>query len=901
MLRITFNTNYHTRWGEQIIVVGNTPELGQNNLRKGLKLSYTGEGNWSQSIDIEAKTFEYQYVMVNDKFQELDREWGKPRTFNLLEDAKSTSISLNDAWRVKYHPENALNNSAFLKVIFNPKEYKTPKFKKTAFSKTIQFQIHAPRVERHQQLCILGNIPALGAWGATKPLLLGNSDYPLWKGSVSVIQGMNVEYKYGIYDTKEKEIVFLEDGKNRLVRATQIKKNELTVVNDNYFNHPNGFWKGTGVALPVFALRSQNGLGIGEFTDIKLLVDWAAQVGMKMVQILPINDTSATGTWVDSYPYAAISVFALHPMYLNIEAINGFYKIIDIEHYQALQTKLNAFENVDYEAVNKNKLDFAKQIFDATKSQFLKSKNFKKFFETNQHWLMPYAYFCTLRDKFGTADFNQWEENSRFSPTAMEQACDKDSEQFDNIAFYYFLQFNLDKQLAEVTAYARKSNIILKGDIPIGIYRYSVDAWTQPHLYHMNAQAGAPPDPFSATGQNWGFPTYNWEVMAEDGYLWWQNRLKALSKYFDAFRIDHILGFFRIWQVPYDSIHATLGYFNPAIPVTLLELHSKEIGFDYMRFCKPFITHQMVDELFGNQAEMVKRIYLEPSVDGRLAFKSVFDSQRKLENYFKEADNQHLTYLKPSLFQLHSEVLFIEEVGSNGQAFHPRFDLYKTESYKHFPKEIQDRIYGIYLDYFYNRQEEFWANSAMTKLPALKTATDMLICGEDLGMIPDCVPQVMKDLDLLTLEIQRMSKNPSTEFLQAADTPYYSVSSPSTHDMSPVRLWWEESEKAYIQRFYNEELGHYGQAPDSCDTSIVEQIIQQHLNLPSMWTVFPVSDILGMDEQLRHPSPLAERINEPSNPQHYWRYRIHVSMEELLENKDFGQKLNDMISSSGRD
>ena len=901
MRQITFNTNYHTRWGEEIVVVGNIPALGQNDLRKGLKLSYSKNGHWSKTVDIEACEFEYQYVLINDKLQEIDREWGRPRIFNASEgNQKNTLLSLNDAWRAKYHPENALNNSAFLKVIFNPNKYNAPKSKKTTFGKIIKFQIHAARVEQHQRLCILGNIPALGAWNEKNPLLLGNEDYPLWSGSVSTVQGMNIEYKYGIYDNTEKAIIFLEDGENRILNAAQTKGSALTIVNDNYFKHPDGFWKGTGVALPVFALRSQNGLGVGEFSDIKLLVDWATQVGMKMVQILPINDTSATGTWVDSYPYAAISVFALHPMYLNIEAVSGFKKVIDIEQYKVLQTKLNAFENVDYESVNTNKLAFAKQIFNNTKTSFLKSTSFKKFFEDNQHWLMPYAYFCALRDQFGTADFNEWKENSRFSPTTMQDYCDTESPQFDTIAFYYFLQFHLDQQLAEVTAYARKNNIILKGDIPIGIYRYSVDAWTQPHLYHMNAQAGAPPDQFSTTGQNWGFPTYNWEVMAEDDYLWWRNRLKSLSKYFDAFRINHILGFFRIWQVPYDSIHATLGYFNPAIPVILLELHNANIGFDYMRFCKPFITYEMINELFGNQVEFVKEVYLEPSVDGRLAFRADFDTQRKLENYFNETDNKHLNYLKPSLLQLHSEVLFIEETDSNGQAFHPRFDLYKTESYQQFSQEIQDRIYAIYLDYFYNRQEEFWAKSAMTKLPALKDATDMLICGEDLGMIPNCVPQVLKEIDLLTLEIQRMSKNPETEFLQAADTPYYSVNSPSTHDMSPVRLWWQESKKAYIQRFYNEELKHYGAAPDICSIEILEQIIQQHLDLPSMWTVLPISDILGMDEQLQHPNPLVERINEPSNPQHYWRYRMHISMEELIDNERFGRKLNDMITKSGR-
>jgi len=899
MQKITFQVNYHTEWGERIVVTGNITELGNNQLFDSFKLEYKGAGNWEGTANIEAESFDYQYVLVDEDMNERSREWGEMRQFDVGE-AKANIIALQDKWRGQYHPENTLYNSAFLNVIFNPKKYKATKAKKSSTLSQLRFQINAPRVETHQRLCVMGNIGALGNWGAGKPLLLSNENYPMWSGDIPFIAGMNVEYKYGIYDVNEKAVIYLEDGENRTLPYSATKGQELTVVHDNYFQHPNGNWKGVGVALPVFALRSQQSMGIGEFADIKMLVDWAKQVGMKMVQILPINDTSATGTWVDSYPYAAISVFALHPMYLNIAALNGFDKIIDKKAYKALQEELNDLEVVDYEAVNHHKIKFARQIFNETKGDLLKSKKFKNWLADNEDWLKPYAYFCLLRDENNTADFNQWGEDSIYSIDRMEAATDSKSVNFDKIVFHYYLQYHLDNQLQEVTKYAREHSILLKGDIPIGIYRYSVDAWTQPHLYHMDAQAGAPPDPFSDLGQNWGFPTYNWEVMAQDGYAWWQNRLKVLSKYFDSFRIDHILGFFRIWQVPYESIHATLGYFYPAIPVTPFELFQHELDFDYERYCKPFITYDYALHLFKHETDSVIYQFLEERNTGLYAFKEPFDTQRKIENYLKQPANQKWGHLKQQLFEMHSNVLFIEDKGGVGQAYHPRIDIYKTHSYKEMPKDVQDKIYGVYLDYFYNRQEDFWANSAMTKLPPIKAATDMLICGEDLGMIPDCVPQVMKDLDILTLEIQRMSKNSNTEFLQAEDTPYYSVSSPSTHDMSPVRLWWEEEDSSYIQRFYENELNEIGLAPATCEPRIAEAIIRQHLELPSMWTVFPIADLLGMNTELRHPDPEGERINVPSNPQHYWRYRVHLNMETLIEAKDFGVQLKEMIEESGR-
>lgn len=900
MLKITFQTNYPTKWGQQIIVSGNIPELGNGNPLKGIVLSYLVGDNWSKTIEITADSFEYQYFLVNDDFQILHKEMETPRVFSLPKEMAASAFILKDSWRNKKHPENALYNAAFLKVIFNPKTYKTPKLKAAKKALWLRFQIHAPRLTGNQQLCILGNIPALGSWGAGQPLLLGSEQYPLWTADVSCTAGVNVVYKYGIYDTAEKAIVFLENGSNRTLATQAVKGQSMTIVNDTHFKHPDGNWKGAGLAIPVFALRSAQGLGIGEFTDLKLLVDWAKKVGLKMVQILPINDTSATATWVDSYPYAAISVFALHPMYLNIEQLRGFDKIINKQVYSALQTELNALPTVDYEAVNSHKLAFARQIFNAEKSRFFKSKTFKTFFENNAHWLKPYAYFCTLRDKFGTTDFEQWGEDSLFSEERMKGATDEASPNFEEIAFHYYLQYQLDAQLQAMTAYARANQIVLKGDIPIGIYRYSVDAWTQPHLYHMDAQAGAPPDPFSDVGQNWGFPTYNWPVMAEDGYAWWQNRLKTLSKYFDAFRIDHILGFFRIWQVPYEHIEASLGYFYPALPVTYYELESRGIAFDYQRYCKPFITHDLVNDWFGEYADFVRYTFLEDGHDNRLAFKTAFDCQRKVAAFFKQEDHKHLEHLQKKLFDLHSNILFIEVPNSNGQAFHPRFDLYKTDSYQRLHEHLQDQIYGVYLDYFYNRQEAFWAESAMRKLPAIKSATDMLICGEDLGMIPNCVAPVMQDLDIFTLEIQRMSKNPDAEFLQTADTPYYSVVSPSTHDMSPLRLWWEESEKGYIQRFYNNEMNLNGLAPTTCTPALSEQIIEQHLQLPSMWAVFPIADLLGMSETLRHPNPLAERINEPSNPHHYWRYRLHIGMEELLAADAFNAELEELLNTTGR-
>ena len=232
-------------------------------------------------------------------------------------------------------------------------------------------------------------------------------------------------------------------------------------------------------------------------------------------------------------------------------------------------------------------------------------------------------------------------------------------------------------------------------------------------------------------------------------------------------------------------------------------------------------------------------------------------------------------------------MLLFEVPGSNGEAYHPRIDFLKISSFLELDDDTRHRLEDLYNDYFYHRQEDFWREEALRKLPAIKRATNMLICGEDLGMVPACVPGVMHDLGFLTLEIQRMSKNPQTEFLQSADIPYWSVCSPSTHDMSPLRLWWEECDEGQRQRFYNQELGQSGIAPAGLEPYLAQGILQQHLNYPGMWVVFPMQDILAISWELRSSDPAEERINVPANPQHYWRYRLHLTLEDLIAANDF--------------
>ncbi|MFN0034982.1 MAG: 4-alpha-glucanotransferase, partial [Saprospiraceae bacterium] len=415
------------------------------------------------------------------------------------------------------------------------------------------------------------------------------------------------------------------------------------------------------MAIPVFSLRSQKSWGVGEFADLPLLADWAKSVGLKLIQLLPINDTSATHTWKDSYPYASISAFALHPIYVNVEQVAGKKHAAVLKPFLKKQKELNALEAVDYEAVLQTKWGILRQLYDLQKAEWLKDAGYQAYYESNKHWLAPYAAFCWLRDANGTSDFSRWSKHSKFKQANIDKLLAPTSKHFDQIGLHLFVQWHLHLQLKSAADYAHALGLSLKGDIPIGIYRYSCDAWVAPELYNMDAQAGAPPDDFAEKGQNWGFPTYNWAQMKADGFAWWRQRFEQMSLYFDAFRIDHILGFFRIWSIPMDAVEGILGQFVPAIPVTEDEFRKAGIGSDHDRLCRPYITEAVLHEVFNREAAQVAEQFLVARPDGRYDFKPEFDTQRKVKAWMKtQPPNDFLGLVRDGMYSLISNVILLK-------------------------------------------------------------------------------------------------------------------------------------------------------------------------------------------------------------------------------------------------
>ncbi|HWI91164.1 MAG TPA: 4-alpha-glucanotransferase [Flavisolibacter sp.] len=895
-MKVDFYLRFHTQFGQLLAITGNLPALGNNEADKALRMSFLSDELWQASVEIdpsELDILQYRYIFINEK-GESTKEAEKERIVDIKK--LTRDLLLVDTWNDASFFENSFYSAPFHEVFF--KDQKKLKLKKNSLY-THQFKVKAPLLNDNEVVCLLGSSDALGHWNTDTPILLSKKGN-WWSVQLEIpASEFAMSYKYGIYNLKKSEFFQFEIGDNRVLHNDG-SVNKKTIIHDGFVKLHVNKWKGSGVAIPVFSLRTNNSFGIGEFNDIKLLVDWANEVRLKMIQILPINDTSATHTWKDSYPYAAISAFALHPIYVNLQKVASKKGSHIIKALTKKQKQLNQLAEIDYEQVINFKTNVLRELFELDNLDFLKEDSFKEFFEDNQNWLVPYAAFCYLRDKYNTSDFSKWKTHSIYNEAEIERLCNPKSKTFTQIAFHLFVQYHLHLQLKDSVDYAHKRGIALKGDIPIGIYRYGCDAWTAPELYQMNMQAGAPPDDFAVKGQNWGFPTYNWKKMEEDHFDWWKQRFHQMSNYFDAFRIDHILGFFRIWSIPTDAVEGILGRFIPALPIHANEFGERGIWFEYDRYCKPFIVDGIVHQTFNSHSEFVKEHFLQRNSKGGYDLKEEFNTQRKVEEYFsKQDENDENDKIKNGLYDLISNVILFEEPNSNKQQFHFRISIDQTSSYHYFDNATKAKIWDLYINYFYRRQDEFWKKEALKKLPALKDATEMLICGEDLGMVPHSVPEVMQALGILSLEIQRMPKNPNIEFFHPKDAPYLSVVTPSSHDMSTIRGWWEE-DREKTQRFFNTILSEGGPAPYFCEPWLNRAIILQHLYSPAMWSIFQLQDLLGMSETLRRQDPHEERINVPANSNHYWNYRIHLGLEQLIKEKEFNQELRDYITNSGR-
>lgn len=890
-MTVQFNIEYKAMFGEQIVVNIQTEE---GELK--LPLETTDGQRWACDWCVESpeKSYTY-YYSVEREGRAVKTEWLIIKHQLDVNARKAEVYTLYDHWKAM--PEDAyLYSSAFTDCI----NHQAPQeMKPETGSKIVRLIVRAPQLRDGERLGVLGADKALGAWDVQKILPMTQHTYNEWVADIDAthLEGSHLEFKFVAFRNAKNELLW-ETSMNRTVDLPEMKAGELVSyeLDQAFFALYNR--KLAGTQVPVFSLRTRKSAGIGDFGDLKTMIDFVASTGQKVLQLLPINDTTITHTWTDSYPYSCISVFAIHPQYADLHALPELKDAKARAEAEKTRAELNALDKIDYEKVNDFKINYLRQIFNQEGEKMMKTAEYKAFFQDTKQWLVPYAQYSYLRDKNGTADFNQWPDHQVWDEAERKALTDPKTAAYKNVAFFYFVQFVLDRQMQEAHEYAKAKGVILKGDIPIGVNRNGCDVWMEPKYFNLNGQAGAPPDDFSANGQNWGFPTYNWFEMLKDGCQWWNRRFQNMARYFDAYRIDHVLGFFRIWEIPVSSVHGLLGQFAPALAMSREEIESYGLHFQDDRFTRPFITDWVLDRVFHERAGEVKEKYLDRLDEERYQMKPEVDTQRKVEALFADVTDEKELWLRDGLYALISDVLFVRD-HTNPGVFHPRISAQLDFIYESLYDNDKAAFNRLYNDYFYRRNNQFWYQEAMKKLPKLVQATRMLVCAEDLGMVPDCVPWVMDELKILSLELQSMPKDPSVKFGYLSRNPYRSVCTISSHDMPTLRMWWDENIER-TQEYYNTMLYRQGPAPHPLPGWLASDIISRHLTSPSMLCILSIQDWLATDETLRLPDADAERINIPANPKHYWRYRMHLNIEDLAADKRFVQNITEMISQSGR-
>ena len=897
-MKLRFAIHYKTKWGENMLVsISFCDSKGTKKNQRWMMNTTDGETWTLDTSAVIARqghtlTFQYHYEVADDRGNTIRTErLSTPRLFIF---DPSHDYSFNDKW--KELPLNHHLYTTALQILRQQTDCGIRALRLPLFRRTLMFRVEAPQIEPGQQLAIIGNHPALGGWNISRYVPMSNAGGHVWMVTMNT-DGISfpIEYKYVVIDETTHGITQWEEGDNRMVMSLGVGDGGVSVIDDMVLRVTERMIRAAGVAVPVFSLRSSESYGVGDFGDLKRMVDWAADTGMRTIQILPVNDTTATHGWTDSHPYNIISAFALHPHYIDLEEAGQLNDKAIMNDYRKRRQELNQQPYSDYIAVDRVKRSYLKQLYAERRTSLAKDADFKVFKNENSAWLLPYCAFCILRDDYDTTDYRAWQEYAVYDQQKIQALADKRHDETEQICYEQYL---LDRQLKSAADYARSKGIVIIGDLPISMARYSVDTWMHPSLYQLSVCVGTPPDNNQNCGQNWGLPAYNWDGHKLDGYDWFRRRFTKMQRYFGAVRIDHVAGYFRTWQIPDTSVFASLGHYEPSLPMTADEIEYLGLAFHKQQYTQPFITEAIIHKLFGMHARYVIDTYLNDAGYGQYALAEEVGNQRRIMTAFEGKNDENSLWIRDGLMRLAANVLFVEDETMSGM-YHPRRGAVGTPVYAALSAEEQTAYRNIYDHYFYHRHHDYWLAKGYEHLWALTQCTDMLLCAEDLGEMPESSHDVLDRLKMLTLELQMMPKTDGYEFGHLEANPYRSIATITTHDMEPMRLWWEKyPEKA--QRYYVSMLQKEGRAPAELTTTLMEEIIARHEYSPSMLCIIALQDLMAIDITLRGKSPREERINTPGDSFNQWRYRMPVTIEVLRNATPFNNKLKTMITRSRR-
>lgn len=674
----------------------------------------------------------------------------------------------------------------------------------------------------------------------------------------------------------------------------------------------NSLEKITGVVVPLGALYSKENPVIGCYSDLIPFAQICKNAGLKLIQLLPVNDT---GT--QSSPYSGLSAFALHPIYICIKEINGFKEL-----YAENKVFSNAYDDFcknnkyslryDYDSILNTKISLLKSLYELTAAGKTGNPDdeLAKFIKSNS-WVKTYAVYKNLKWNYMQAGWKSWHKEDQFkSPEEIEKLWNTKAFKKEHL-FYAWCQMIASTQFSNSVQAVHDAGILLKGDMPILMNEDSCDTWAHPEFFNQNLRAGSPSDGENPSGQNWGFPTYNWKNLEAADYSWWKDRLKNAARYYDAYRLDHILGFFRIWAIPETDCNALNGHTDPYTSFKKADLY--ELGFDDDRIrwlSQPHIPTSVVEDITWNReiAHQILELLCEQIGNEELWLfkKSISGSQEIWNISFKSIVNEDAeNRIKSKLVEYWSNKTLLE-VSKN--KFVPLWTYGQSTSWKSLNEKEKENLTELF-ENLNKKNEKLWKKQADDIFTAITSEIKMIPCGEDLGVGIECVPKTMKAHKILGLRVVRWCRKwdeKDQPYVDFKDYEPLSVTTTSVHDSSTIREWFEGIENGELRMENGESLplapaaGASSATPSSGDTpqrpvfspEVAYTILKNCAQSASMWYIPPLQDFLYMNKKYWLSTAAEERINVPGTVTKFnWTYRIPVSLEDLSSDNELIEKI----------
>lgn len=657
--------------------------------------------------------------------------------------------------------------------------------------------------------------------------------------------------------------------------------------------------KATGVVVPLAALRSKVSPVIGEFPSLVPFARFCKKASLSIIQLLPLNDT---GT--QSSPYSALSSIALHPLYISVQAVSDFEPLYERREtfkkkYDLFVKRFSLSVRFDYAAVHEAKLELLRMIFDACVAKSKKSREAVLCFAEKNPWVIEYALYKNLKKAYLQASWKTWKKTDRtVSKEKINKVWHDKAMQKDHL-FYVWLQMTASEQLLEARQKVASLGILLKGDIPILMNEDSCDCWAHPDLFTQRLRAGSPPDADNPAGQSWGFPVYNWDAMKKENYAWWKNRLRNAAAYYDAFRLDHILGFFRLWTLSEREANAVLGHTEPNLAIARKELCA--LGFDEARITwlsEPHVRTGLVEDITWNHESAVKILSTcmtkLQNEELWIFSKTVFGSLDILHMQFgslctKEAGER----IKEKLAEKWCDRVLIP---LSKDAFVFSWQYKNTTAWASLSENEKETLETLFQKN-QKANEALWERHASNIFENIISETNMIACGEDLGARLDCLHPVMENFSILSLVAVRWAREWEKDekpFVPPENYPELSVATTSVHDSSTMREWFQNEHE-------NARLFLYGGKNASINASDAERknaenafknfspetakaIFEKAASAKSVWFINPLQDYLYLNGDYYADDARSERINIPGTVSDFnWTYRMCVPIEKLLK------------------